>query len=949
MKRLRLKHLTVLVAAGLCSPLLGCSDTPAPTPEPPAPGVEPVDLPPSAVSQIEALLAEKAARTPAQRKIASTLLYMKSGRFTPPETKDPSKQIRSLAQTDTKGRTLVDIKGDVDGKIIDSYGGEVVGASTIHHSTRAWMPLDRLEDVASIATVQTIRPALEAITMRHDAPRGGLKFRTGTRAERIAAMQNAREAWQGPSSQRGVASLAVTPAFASAGSKVSEGVKAHGVERARKFYNTDGTGVTVGVLSDSDDFREQSIATGDLPADTIAIPGQDGRPGAGEGTAMMEIVHDIAPGAHLVFATAFNSPESFADNIRRLHFEYGCNVIIDDVIYFFESPYQDDVIAQAVEDVVADGAVYVSSAGNEGNFSDGTSGTWEGDFRSAGTLSTLPTGYTIQDWNLRTVSNRIELAGGPLILHWSDPGTLDAPASFNDYDLFVLDSDLHNVAVASTDLQDGAGMPFEYLGFFIPDGYRVVVAAGPFAAPRALRVLLFGGELGLSTFGATYGHAAAAGALGAAAVDVAEASGGEFAAGALTPVELYSADGPRRVFYNADGTEITPGKVTFGTAGGQLRNKPDITGADGVSTTLPSFSGLNPFFGTSAAAPHVGGIAALIKSARPASTSLEIRNAIRNGGLDIEGAGADRDAGSGLAFAPNALLRSGASPAVYLEQNSITLTPVGSDVVLPGGGGKLRVQLKNNGGAAATAVTGTLSSTSPYVTITSATSTYPNVPAGATATNPIQYVFSVSTTAPCGVKLPFKLTINYTGVGTHPTVLPVDIQTGRPDPVSTDFRYGGAPVAIPDDDPSGVDVPLSIPGGSPIAGLTFSLDGTSCSSAAGSTTVGLDHTWVGDLSLRLTSPGGTTVTLLDAAGGALNSGNNFCQTALDDTATSSIQNVTSSQAPFTGTFTPLSPLSAFIGEDSTGTWTLHVTDQAFIDSGSVRQFAIHTRGFSCTP
>ncbi len=56
------------------------------------------------------------------------------------------------------------------------------------------------------------------------------------------------------------------------------------------------------------------------------------------------------------------------------------------MIYFFESPYQDDIIAQAVNDVTADGALYFSSAGNQGNYSDGTSGTWEGDFRAAGTL-----------------------------------------------------------------------------------------------------------------------------------------------------------------------------------------------------------------------------------------------------------------------------------------------------------------------------------------------------------------------------------------------------------------------------------------------------------------------------------------------------------------------------------------------------------------------------------
>ena len=49
---------------------------------------------------------------------------------------------------------------------------------------------------------------------------------------------------------------------------------------------------------------------------------------------MMEIIHDLAPGAQLFFATAFNGSASFADNIRTLRFVYGCDIIVDDVAYF---------------------------------------------------------------------------------------------------------------------------------------------------------------------------------------------------------------------------------------------------------------------------------------------------------------------------------------------------------------------------------------------------------------------------------------------------------------------------------------------------------------------------------------------------------------------------------------------------------------------------------------
>jgi subtilisin-like proprotein convertase family protein len=936
-----MKRFWFVVATGLLSPLVGCNSDAGDSDDD-----QTEQLPPSAVAQIEGLIAEKATRTPAQRKISSQLLYAKSGRFaaaTAP-TKDPDKRITSLSQTDTQGRVLVDIKGDVSDTQISALGGSLVGVSSVHHSARAWMPLERLEDLAADSSVRAIRPALQAMTHRADRPGDNPKFRLGTRAERVAAMQAAKEMWQGPATPL----APEVRAFASTGMRTSEGSKAHGVDRARKLYNVDGTGVTIGVLSDSNDGLEQSVMTGDLPASTLTIPGQDGRPGSGEGTAMMEIVHDVAPGANLVFATAFNGPESFADNIRRLRFEYGADVIVDDIIYLFESPYQDDVIAQAVEDVVADGAVYVSSAGNEGNQNDGTSGTWEGDFKAAGTLATLPSGYTVHNFGDKVISNRIERQGGPLMLHWSDPGTLSAPAASNDYDLFVLDNDLRNVVLAATDLQDGAGMPLEYLGYNLPPGFRVVVARHPNAETRAIRVALFRGELGLSTNGGTYGHNSAANALGVAAVDAAEAAGGEFIAGPTTPVELFSADGGRRVFYDRDGNELKPGKVTFASNGGELRQKPDIAGADGVQTTLPPSTGLNPFYGTSAAAPHVAAIAGLVKAAVPTATSLQIRNALKSGALDIEATGVDRDSGVGLAFAPDALKKAGAAGAVYLETNTFTLTPIGSDALLPGGAAQLRVQLVNNGAVKATAVSATLSSVSPYVHITQPTSTYPTVHPGATATNPTAFAFTVDPSTPCGTTLPLTLSVNYTGNGTHPASVPVAVRVGR-EALASVTSYPGLPAAIPDGDLNGVNIPLTVTVPGAIASLRFSIDGTGCTALPGATTVGVDHSWVGDLSFRLTSPSGTTVTLIDAAGGPNNYGANFCQTVLDDAAPSSIQTVTPEFAPFTGWFRPAQPLAAFAGEEAAGTWTLHVSDSTQPDAGFVRAFSIAASSFSCAP
>src|SRR5207244_3832318 len=91
-------------------------------------------------------------------------------------------------------------------------------------------------------------------------------------------------------------------------------------------------------------------------------------------------------------------------------------------------------------------------------------------------------------------------------------------------------------------------------------------------------------------------------------------------------VECFSSDGPRRKFYNAAGAAITPGNLLFATGGGTLLQKPDISAADGVATSGFSGTGLNPFYGTSAAAPHAAAIAALIKQFSPGSTTAQLRS-----------------------------------------------------------------------------------------------------------------------------------------------------------------------------------------------------------------------------------------------------------------------------------------------------------------------------------
>lgn len=126
-----------------------------------------------------------------------------------------------------------------------------------------------------------------------------------------------------------------------------------------------------------------------------------------------------------------------------------------------------------------------------------------------------------------------------------------------------------------------------------------------------------------------------------------------FTGGAANPVQTESSDGPRRIFFSPTGVAFTPGN--FSSTGGIVLQKPDITAATGVKTTLPTNSGLNPFFGTSAAAPHAGAIAAQILSYRPGLTPAQVRAALNRSCLNIEAPGFDRDSGFGIVMALTAL------------------------------------------------------------------------------------------------------------------------------------------------------------------------------------------------------------------------------------------------------------------------------------------------------
>ena len=579
------------------------------------------ELSEGAVRTIQAILADKATWTPDERKLATSLLmaHRQSRGRAMVQGLGPFPHVVARARVDGQGMVVVDIRAVVTEDLLQTIadvGGEVISSFPSHEAVQARVPIRRVDAIAGLPEVRRVGPKENAVV--------------------------------------------------NIGSATSQGDAAHAADAARTIFGIDGTGVRVGVLSDGVDSLADRQATNDLPP-TCADPPAPGPcvavvPGEGgfgdEGTAMLEIVHDLAPGAQLFFATAFDGVASFAANIQALRSTHGCDVIVDDVTYFAEGAFQDGPIAQAVNAVTAAGAIYFSSAGNSGRLSAGTSGTWEGDFVDSGTAipffdGTAWQGLPVHSFNGLTGGGAASsdqltaTAPSAISLKWSDP----LGGSGNDYDVFIFDDTLTTLFDLSADAQTGTQDPLEIMGFGLPTERIVVVQFS--GAGRALRLDTNRGRLSIATGGAVVGHNGGESTISVAATDGrTPGAGNPFTGGASNPVQPYSSDGPRRIFFEPDGSPITPGNLLFATNGGRVLQKPDFTAADCVRTTTPGFS---PFCGTSAAAPHAAAVAALLLSLPSSPSGAQALAAMVDTALDVDPAGRDDDSGTGIVMAEGAV------------------------------------------------------------------------------------------------------------------------------------------------------------------------------------------------------------------------------------------------------------------------------------------------------
>lgn len=411
-----------------------------------------------------------------------------------------------------------------------------------------------------------------------------------------------------------------------------------------------GGGVRIGVISDGIKGINESTASGDLPPTTltrnssnvlIATSGGvtasccrvDRNLEAGaEGTAMLEIIHEIAPAAQLFFANSSTSLE-FNQAVNSLAAR--ADIVVDDLSFFDLGPYDGtSFLSQNTSNALNSSTnpikAYFTSVGNHrqlhyrGAFTDSglsfpSIDAVEGGPSNAHLFTAIggTTGPAPQSFNGLTVPP----GGAQILLQWSDP----FGASANDYDLFVLPPD-GSIVASSTRLQTGSQNPTESV--FIPNSGSslltlryVIVNFQNRAAPRTFDVFLTpGGNVNPTHQFNTPGMSVA---------NQGDAGGGVLSIGAVPwfapeSLESFSSQGP--------------------TVDGRL--KPELAAPDGVSVSgAGGFS--KTFFGTSASAPHAAAVAALLLSENPGLTRSQLANQLKATAIDLGLPGQDPRFGFG--------------------------------------------------------------------------------------------------------------------------------------------------------------------------------------------------------------------------------------------------------------------------------------------------------------
>jgi hypothetical protein len=439
-----------------------------------------------------------------------------------------------------------------------------------------------------------------------------------------------------------------------------------------------GKDITIGALSDSFNTAqygtpppattaEQDEKLGYLPAvNVLQDYGGPGNPGTDEGRAILQILYSEATECNEAFATAFISEVGFANNIVALRTQANCAVIDDDVGYYDEPVFSDGMVADAVNTVVNSKTlpgvpvIYTSSAGNDGNngYRNPYRELSDAVVRQAGNhgnlkLDSVDKNLTAGGWHNWNPNGGFEPstvveAPGPntflydVFLQWDDPFDQDHGVTTN-YNFLVFDADGNYLgSLSSTTNAFATQQPIQGIGnLALGTVYQIAVTkttqtdpkAGP--VPATHQLAMYTTLDGASTLEGPYfqpaplnvpiiyGHPAADSAIAVAAYAFNWRAKPPY----LPEVDNYTTPGPSFIYFDKNQNRLaTPA----------TRLKPEVAGIDGVLTTFfgsPYYNYPFAFFGTSAAAPSVAGVVALMleKAGGPASLDVAtVKTALEN-------------------------------------------------------------------------------------------------------------------------------------------------------------------------------------------------------------------------------------------------------------------------------------------------------------------------------